>query len=143
MYPLSMDDRCSDSGDSDCEDLPSLPKDPCYRCEKRVYPVERVDVGVLFHRRCFRCRVCGLQMTLKTFHWDQENHPDVYCSAHVTKIVGSIDKDAIGIKSALNAPRRGINTNEQVRTVTLVPVLTQRPVYNLIYFTVLSKYIFF
>ena len=49
----------------------SQPADPCYRCGKRVYPVERVDVGVLFHRRCFRCRVCGLQLTLRTFHWDQ------------------------------------------------------------------------
>ena len=24
-----------------------------------------------FHRRCFRCRVCGLQLTLRTFRWDQ------------------------------------------------------------------------
>ncbi|OWF35614.1 hillarin-like isoform X1 [Mizuhopecten yessoensis] len=111
-----MDDRCSSDGDdSECEDLRSLPRDPCYRCEKRVYPVEKVDVGVLFHRRCFRCRVCGLQMTLKTFHWDQENTPDVYCNVHLTRMVGSIDKDAMGIQSALKAPKRGINANEQIR----------------------------
>nr|KAG5691748.1 hypothetical protein BaRGS_014748 [Batillaria attramentaria]KAG5713331.1 hypothetical protein BaRGS_007858 [Batillaria attramentaria] len=36
------------------------PADPCYRCGKRVYPVERVDVGVLFHRRCFRSRATCL-----------------------------------------------------------------------------------
>lgn len=122
-----MDDRCSTDGDdSDCEDLRLLPRDPCYRCEKRVYPVEKVDVGVLFHRRCFRCRVCGLQMTLKTFHWDQDNHPDVYCNVHLTKFVGSIDKDAVGIQLALNAPKRGINANEQVSHLFDNPHITYK-----------------
>ena len=41
----------------------------CHRCGKRVYPVERVDVGALFHRRCFRCRVCGLRLSLVSYHW--------------------------------------------------------------------------
>ncbi|XP_071093705.1 hillarin-like isoform X1 [Haliotis cracherodii] len=109
-----MDDPQSSDGDSDGEH-PRQPQDPCYRCEKRVYPVERVDVGVLFHRRCFRCRVCGLQLTLRTFHWDQENQPDVYCNAHVPKHVAKIDKDSVGIKSALNAPKRGTNTSDQTR----------------------------
>lgn len=105
LTDLDMDDRCSSDGDSDCD--PQLPRDPCYRCEKTVYPVEKVDVGVLFHRRCFRCRVCGLQLTLRTFHWDQDRNPDIYCQVHVSKLVGSIDKDAMGIRSALNAPKMG------------------------------------
>lgn len=109
-----MDDFGSSDGDSDCDNYEPQTKDPCYRCEKRVYPVERVDIGVVFHRRCFRCRVCGIQLTLRTFHWDQENKPDVYCQAHVTKLVGSIDTEAVGIKSALNAPKRATNNNEQV-----------------------------
>lgn len=111
---LTMDDIGSSDGDSDCDNFEALSqtKDPCYRCEKRVYPVERVDIGVVFHRRCFRCRVCGIQLTLRTFHWDQENSPDVYCQAHVTKLVGSIDKDSVGIKSALNAPKRGPTAGE-------------------------------
>ena len=43
------------------EESHSLP-DTCHRCGGRVYPVERVDVGALFHRRCFRCKICGLQV---------------------------------------------------------------------------------
>ncbi|KAL8574334.1 hypothetical protein ACOMHN_015865 [Nucella lapillus] len=49
--------------------------DACYRCGKKVFPVERVDVGVLFHRRCFRCRVCGLQLTLRTYCWTTRGGP--------------------------------------------------------------------
>lgn len=59
-----MQDSQSSDNDSDfgrCES-PPLP-DACHRCGSRVYPVERVDVGALFHRRCFRCRVCGLQVS--------------------------------------------------------------------------------
>lgn len=79
--------------------------------------MERVDVGVLFHRRCFRCRICGLQLTLKSFHFDQENDPDVYCGSHVPKLVGSIDADAMGIRAALNAPKRG-HLGDQMRAGT-------------------------
>ena len=120
MMHMSIEDKCSsDSDDADGWESQKN-KDLCYRCQKRVYPVERVDVGALFHRRCFRCRVCGLQLTLKTFHWEQENTPDVYCPAHVTKFVGHINKDAIGIKAALNAPKRGVNANEQVNELSKI-----------------------
>lgn len=115
-----MDDRGSSDGDSDGDRYMdrTLPRDPCYRCQKRVYPVEKVDVGVLFHRRCFRCRICGLQLTLRTFHWDQENQvEDVYCNVHVPKLVGTIDQESLGIKSALKAPKRGTNANEQVSII--------------------------
>lgn len=93
-----------------------LPRDPCYRCQKRVYPVERVDIGVLFHKRCFRCRLCGLQLTIRTFYWNQGGETDVYCGVHAPKLVGKIDGEAIGIKSALNAPKRAGQPNEQVRS---------------------------
>jgi len=52
LHPVSEEGASSD-GDSDaCEELDRrpAPTDPCYRCRKRVYPVERIDVGVLFHR---------------------------------------------------------------------------------------------
>jgi hypothetical protein len=29
----------------------------CIRCGKKVYPVEKIDVGGLYHRSCFRCKV--------------------------------------------------------------------------------------
>ena len=37
------------------------------RCGKKVYPVEKVDIGVLYHKGCFKCRVCDGQLSLKTF----------------------------------------------------------------------------
>ncbi|KAL3856219.1 hypothetical protein ACJMK2_010996 [Sinanodonta woodiana] len=119
MYHSKLDDHGSSDGDSDeaGDDYEprSQPLDPCYRCKNRVYPVERIDLGVLFHRRCFRCRTCGLQLTLRTFQWDQEKEPDVYCRVHAPKLVGSLDQDAVGIKSALNAPKWGTAPNEQIR----------------------------
>ena len=29
-------------------------EDACERCGRKVYPVERVDIGVIYHRGCFR-----------------------------------------------------------------------------------------
>ncbi|KAL4224109.1 hypothetical protein ACF0H5_017563 [Mactra antiquata] len=116
MLKAHSEDQVSSDGDSDiCDDLDRRPppQDPCYRCEKRVYPVERIDVGVLFHRRCFRCRVCGLQLSLRTFHFDQENDPDVYCKNHVPRFVGTIDGDALGVRTALNAPK--VTKNNEFR----------------------------
>lgn len=110
-----MDEQYSSDSDEGDGFYSSQNKDTCYRCQKRVYPVERVDVGVLFHRRCFRCRVCGLQLTLRTFRWQQDGQPsDVYCHGHLPKIVGLINKDAMGIQSALNAPKLGVHLSEQV-----------------------------
>ena len=57
--------------------------------------------------------MCGLQLSLRTFHFDQENDPDVYCKAHVPKLVGTIDADALGVKSALNAPKLGSSSNSE------------------------------
>lgn len=116
MFKTEGEEALSSDGDSDIgDDLDRRPpsQDPCYRCKKRVYPVERIDVGVLFHRRCFRCRVCGLQLTLRTFHFDQENDPDVYCKNHVPKFVGTIDGEALGVKAAINAPKLGNNRDLQ------------------------------
>ncbi|XP_048767751.2 hillarin-like [Ostrea edulis] len=117
-----MDDQYSSDSDDGDGFYSSQNKDTCYRCQKRVYPVERVDVGVLFHRRCFRCRVCGLQLTLRTFRWQPDGQPaDVYCHGHLPKIVGIINKDSMGIQSALNAPKLGVHLNEQIRGSTFNP----------------------
>lgn len=115
VWVKGMDDQYSSDSDDGDGFYSSQNKDTCYRCQKRVYPVERVDVGVLFHRRCFRCRVCGLQLTLRTFRWQPDGQPsDVYCHGHLPKIVGIINKDSMGIQSALNAPKLGVHLNEQV-----------------------------
>ena len=31
--------------------------DLCRRCGKKVYPMERIDIGDLYHRGCFKCQV--------------------------------------------------------------------------------------
>ncbi|XP_052802436.1 hillarin-like isoform X2 [Mya arenaria] len=116
LRAVSEEGMSSDADSDACEELDRRPppQDPCYRCRKRVYPVERIDVGVLFHRRCFRCRVCGLQLSLRTFHFDQENDPDVYCKNHVPKFVGTIDGEALGVRTALNAPK--VTKNKEYRS---------------------------
>lgn len=41
--------------------------DMCHRCGKKVYPVERLDIGVIYHRSCFKCRVCNITLNLRNF----------------------------------------------------------------------------
>jgi len=31
--------------------------DTCHRCRKKVYPLERIDIGDVYHRGCFKCLV--------------------------------------------------------------------------------------
>ena len=31
--------------------------DTCHRCGKKVYPLERIDIGDVYHRGCFKCLV--------------------------------------------------------------------------------------
>ena len=72
-----------------------------------------------------RCRVCNLQLTLKTFLVSEETSPDgatrtrvVYCSVHQPKQTrGHITGDAVGIRSALEAQRRAT-----AKVTALVPI---------------------
>ena len=41
----------------------------CDRCGRKVYPVERVDIGVIYHRGCFRwVRYCRYMYNLTHIH---------------------------------------------------------------------------
>ncbi|CAH1779952.1 unnamed protein product [Owenia fusiformis] len=91
-------------------------QDKCHRCAKRVYPVEKVCIklGIVYHRQCFRCKVCGIQLTIKNFQWvDEESSSidgdgaqrEVFCEGHVPKNTARFGKDALGIQSALHAPK--------------------------------------
>lgn len=76
--------------------------DPCLRCNKTVPPADdkRILVGSnkLFHKQCFRCRICGMPLTQQTFfcHPNSKNHnngntdDEVYCKTHVGKKPGEI-----------------------------------------------------
>lgn len=68
-------------------------KDPCYRCNRRVLPPDQVRVDVLYHRQCFRCRICGLLLTMQTFYRNDANDTtdkEVYCKSHVGKNIGQV-----------------------------------------------------
>jgi len=73
------------------------PVDPCYRCYRRIWDKEQmINVGVLFHKACFRCRICGLPLTMHTFHRNDANgSPDkeVYCKTHVGKGLNQIQQE--------------------------------------------------
>ena len=82
-----------------------------------IYPGPLKDF-TFFHSGCFRCVVCGTKLTLRTYQNNQHSQTDkeVYCSQHVPKIgPGTFDKDSMGIKSAMNAPKSGPYVNEQIR----------------------------
>ena len=84
--------------------------DTCHYCGKKVYPLEKMDVGELYHRGCFRCHVCGLQLTLKTFcrvaDKSSNKVKEVYCKTHVPKDGFSIDRHTIEINAAINAQKK-------------------------------------
>ncbi|XP_021342152.1 hillarin-like isoform X1 [Mizuhopecten yessoensis] len=70
--------------------------DPCHRCYKSTPIHEQVNVGVLFHRQCFRCRVCGIPLTMQTFYRNDANgtnDKEVYCKTHVGKGIRQIQAE--------------------------------------------------
>ncbi|GAB1602122.1 hillarin [Argonauta hians] len=72
--------------------------DPCLRCNKTVSgPEDMVNIGpdVLFHKQCFRCRICGMPLTQQTYYRNDSINGnmdrEVYCKAHVGKTPGEIE----------------------------------------------------
>ena len=87
-----------------------IQSDMCHRCAKKVYPVEKLDIGVIYHRGCFKCRVCGMQLTLRNFQREVEpgskKTKEVYCQAHVPKPgKANFGIDALGIRSPMDAQK--------------------------------------
>lgn len=82
------------------------PVDPCHRCYKRVFPDQQVSVGILFHKQCFRCRICGLPLTAQTFYRNDANgsfDKEIYCKTHVGKLISQVsrDRDILDIESGI------------------------------------------
>lgn len=75
------------------------PIDPCFRCNRRVQPKDQLLVtDVLFHKQCFRCRICGLPLTQQTFHRNTDNgssDKEVYCRTHIGKNIGQIQRGEV------------------------------------------------
>ncbi|KAL5258418.1 hypothetical protein ACHWQZ_G009051 [Mnemiopsis leidyi] len=53
---------------------------PCARCQKTVYPVEKLSVlDKVWHKGCFKCETCALTLTLKTY---KGYNKSPYCNVH-------------------------------------------------------------
>ncbi|KAG1664109.1 Hillarin [Nymphon striatum] len=68
----------------------NLAKDPqCQRCSKPVYFAERIEPnrGQILHQNCFKCKECGIKLTLHTFFNNQNDLDDleVYCKSHAPR----------------------------------------------------------
>lgn len=79
------------SSASSSSDIPVLSYhnvvDPCYRCWKTVYTLDKVGPirKVLYHKQCFRCVSCNTMLTLNTYCQNVNDKSDmqVYCKKHV------------------------------------------------------------
>lgn len=90
-------------------------RESCQRCGKKVYPVEKVDVGMLYHRGCFKCKVCGVQLNLRNFQLEQDTREggggerkQLFCNAHVPSrhTKGQFGQDALEIQTAMEAQKK-------------------------------------
>lgn len=82
------------------------PTNPCHRCYKHVLPDQQVNVGIVFHKQCFRCRICGLPLTAQTFYRNDANgsfDKEIYCKTHVGKLISQVarDKDILDIDETI------------------------------------------
>ncbi|XP_050440191.1 F-actin-monooxygenase MICAL3 isoform X3 [Adelges cooleyi] len=56
----------------------------CESCEKKVYPLEKVEIeGRPFHRTCFKCTQCQCVLRMDTFTW---NNNKLYCLPHFKRL---------------------------------------------------------
>ncbi|XP_050525652.1 F-actin-monooxygenase MICAL3 isoform X11 [Daktulosphaira vitifoliae] len=56
----------------------------CESCEKKVYPLEKVEIeGRPFHRTCFKCTQCQCVLRMDTFTW---NNNRLYCLPHFKRL---------------------------------------------------------
>ncbi|CAJ0959540.1 unnamed protein product, partial [Mesorhabditis belari] len=67
--------------------LAGMSKLSCHRCQKQVYPTDKVGPlkdSTYFHNGCFKCYICGTRLALKTYCNNRNNIDDkeVYCSNH-------------------------------------------------------------
>lgn len=81
-------------------------KNLCHYCGRRVYPMEKIDIGEMYHKGCFKCNTCGLQLTLKTFCKVSSDKNEIYCKSHVPKLGLSYDREAMEIQAAIRAQRK-------------------------------------
>ncbi|OTF83220.1 Hillarin-like protein [Euroglyphus maynei] len=108
---------------------PTTYENICNRCGHLVYSAEKIGPlkdFTFYHHGCFKCVVCGSKLTLKTYYNNQQDQDDkeVYCQSHVPKTgPGHLDGQSVGIKAALNVPKKNHLINEQIRVSNSKPAL--------------------
>ncbi|EPB77528.1 LIM domain protein [Ancylostoma ceylanicum] len=56
-----------------------MTKQTCHRCNKQVYPTDKVGPlkdSTFFHQGCFKCYICGTRLALKTYCNNRNDHND-------------------------------------------------------------------
>ncbi|KAJ6225491.1 hypothetical protein RDWZM_004036 [Blomia tropicalis] len=100
---------------------PTTYENTCNRCNHLVYSAEKIGPlkdFTFYHHGCFKCALCGSKLTLKTYFNNQQDQDDkeVYCASHVPKTgPGRLDGQSVGIKTALNVPKKNHLVNDQIR----------------------------
>lgn len=115
------DEECNYGYSHDPRYLTSIqqmhPDSGCIRCGHKVYPPEKVDVGIQLHKKCFRCYECDLVLTLNNYilaKTDERGWKEVFCKSHAPKLEkNKIDPEAIGIKTPVSIQQR-YSFNQQV-----------------------------
>ncbi|KAH3889565.1 hillarin-like [Dreissena polymorpha] len=107
------------------------PVDPCYRCYRRIWDKEQmVNVGVLYHKACFRCRICGLPLTMQTFHRNDANGSqdrEVYCRTHVGKAINQIQQERAIIEGLEDGFGSQSLRDKPISAIKAAPDFTPKP----------------
>ena len=122
--PAESHSSASSDDESDSYNMYSMQfngmPDKCNRCDKKVYLAEKLDIGIILHKKCFRCANCALTLTLNNFVLTKlgDEKKEVYCKAHAPKhVANTMDEQSLGIVAAVNMQKlnRMASFNSQVR----------------------------
>ncbi|XP_061178767.1 uncharacterized protein LOC133187418 [Saccostrea echinata] len=133
-FSRSLSTTSSYSSSSEATTPTSVP-DPCFRCNKQVYQLDKIGPvrRVLYHKQCFRCAECSTALTLKNFcqNANDKNDKQVYCKKHQPKQEKChVDIEDRNINIALNNPKLNrINTNIRGSDEDKARGHSQRPIY--------------
>ncbi|XP_066910594.1 F-actin-monooxygenase MICAL3-like [Clytia hemisphaerica] len=96
----------------------------CCLCEKKVFLMERLTVeSKLFHRICFKCCVCNIQLKTSTYEYDRSS--GMFFCAKDFKNKATVRQEPIGSeRSGAASPLSNISENSEV---TEIPKIADNP----------------
>ena len=108
--------------------------DPCFRCGRQVYALDKVGPirRVLFHKQCFRCIECNSVLNLKNYCQNSNDKSDkqIYCKNHEpAQAKAHVGLDDRNINITLNYPKLDrVNSNIRGSEEERAKCLNQRPI---------------